>query len=248
MKCALQCAAAMRVQLIVLLCSWLTTTVQAQFVAERGIDERERSVTNQVMAIAVYDAVTKTPLPSDFSVNGINPRKPTEFSAVADTLLDIRNYREYTVTCVREGYMLYSEKFWPDEASIHKQNVALRPLAIGLKTDMREITFLGDKTEIYARSKPALDDLIRWLQLNSSVSIAIIGHVNGPDNERSARFYQKASLERAKAVRNYLIENGINEARLDIKGAGNTEMIYADPATDWQNEANRRIEIEIIGL
>jgi outer membrane protein OmpA-like peptidoglycan-associated protein len=113
---------------------------------------------------------------------------------------------------------------------------------------MREITFLGDKTEIYARSKPALDDVIRWLQLNSSVSIAIIGHVNGPDNERSARFYQKASLERAKAVRDYLIENGINEARLDIKGAGNTEMIYADPATDWQNEANRRIEIEIIGL
>jgi outer membrane protein OmpA-like peptidoglycan-associated protein len=238
----------MRVHAIVLLCFALCGTVQAQFVAERGIDERERNITNQVMNIAVYDAVTKTPLPSDFSVNGLNPRKPIDFTAVADTALEIRTYRQYTVTCVREGYMLYSEKFWPAETDIHNQNVALKPLAVGLKTDMREITFMGDKTEIYPRSKPALDELIRWLQLNKTAAIAITGHVNGPDNERSTRFYQKASLERAKAVRDYLVENGIAADRLEIRGAGNTEMIYPDPATDWQNDANRRIEIEVIGL
>lgn len=222
--------------------------MQAQFIAERGIDDREENITNQMMHIAVFDAVTKKPLPSDFSVNGLNPRKPTDFSAVTDTVLEIKAYRQYTVTCVREGYMLYSEKFWPEEAHMHNQNVALRPLAVGLKTDMREITFLGDKTEIHLRSKPALDELIRWMQLNKSVSIAVIGHVNGPDNERSARFYLKASLERAKAVCDYLIENGIAAERLEIRGAGNTEMIYPDPATDWQNDANRRIEIEVIGL
>ena len=238
----------MRVHAIVLLCLALCGTVQAQFVAERGIDERERNITNQVMNIAVYDAVTKAPLPSNISVNGLNPRKPIDFIAVADTAFEIRTYRQYTVTCVREGYMLYSEKFWPAESDIHTQNVALKPLAVGLKTDMREISFMGDKTEIYPRSKPALDELIRWLQLNKTVSIAIIGHVNGPDNERSTRFYQKASLERAKAVRDYLVLNGIALDRLEIKGAGNTEMIYPDPATDWQNDANRRIEIEVIGL
>lgn len=238
----------MRVHAIVLFCCLATATVHAQFVAERGIDERERSFTKQVMNIAVFDAVTRTSLPSDFSINGLNPRKPIEFVAVADTSFEIRNYRQYTVTCVREGYMLYSEKFWPDEADIHMQAIALKPLAVGLKTDMREITFLGDQTEIYPRSKPALEELVSWLQLNKSVSIAIIGHVNGPDNERSARFYQKASLARAKAVLEYLVSRGIAEDRIEARGAGNTEMIYPDPATDWQNDANRRIEIEVIGI
>jgi len=36
--------------------------------------------------------------------------------------------------------------------------------------------------------------------------------------------------------------------RLQAKGMGNSEMLYPDPSTDWQNEANRRIEIEITAI
>ncbi len=225
-----------------------TLSLQGQFVAERSISENEVTINNQQMNLRVIDANTKELLPSNLRVSGLNPRKPVELNAVADTTLEIKNYRIYSVTCVKEGYMLYADKFWPDESTMHEQLIPLQPLQIGLKTDLRDIVFLGDKTEIYHKSKPALADLIAFLEVNKNVQIAIIGHVNGPDNERSQRVYQKASIDRARSVRDYLVENGINEDRLEIRGAGNTQMIYPNPETEWQNEANRRIEIEIIGL
>lgn len=225
-----------------------SATALGQFVAERSIRENESLPEGQVMSIAVFDATSKAPVEADLKVNGLNPRKPVEMKAVTDTSFTIKNYRLYSVSCVKPGYMLYSEKFWPDEASVHHQEVALQPLSLGLKTDIPDIVFLGDKTEIYHKSKPALDNLLEFLNVNNTVAITIIGHVNGPDNERSQRVYQKASLERAKSIKAYLTERGIADNRLEVLGAGNSQMIYPNPVTEWQNEANRRIEIEVTGL
>lgn len=226
----------------------LSAPVFGQFVEERSISESEASIDNQMMDLSIIDAKSGAPVPADVNIYGLNPRKPVLFEAVEDTTFEIRNYRLYTVSCVKEGYMYYSDKFWPEEKAIHKQEVTLQPLEVGLRTDVRNIVFLGDKTEIYHKSKPALAELIRFLEINPTVRIAIIGHVNGPDNDRSKRFYQKASESRAKAVKEYLVEEGVAEGRLEVRGAGNREMIYPDPITDWQNEANRRVEIEVIGL
>lgn len=220
----------------------------AQFVEEKSISENEAQIPEQLMALKVLDASTMQTTEATVNIYGLNPRKPIEFTAIRDTTFEIRNYRLYTVSCVKEGYMYYSEKFWPDEKKIHIQDIALRPLALGLKTDVRDITFLGDKTEIYHKSKPALEELVEFLKLNPTVRMAVIGHVNGPDNAKSQRFYTKASLSRAEAVIDYLVSRGIDASRLEARGAGNTSMLYPDPVTDWQNEANRRIEIEVIGL
>ncbi len=225
-----------------------TTSVSAQFVQERSIDENEPSIANQMMQLAVFDDRSNKPMTATIRVRGLNPRKTVDFENIVDTTFVIKTYRLYSVTCVKPGYMYYAEKFWPEEKAVHTQEVRLKPLATGLKTDIRDIVFLGDKTEIYHKSKPALDELIEFLTLNKSVRIAVIGHVNGPDNDRSERVYRKASLERAQAVVDYLVGAGIAPERLEAVGKGNTEMIYADPQTEWQNEANRRIEIEILSL
>lgn len=226
----------------------LSQTGNAQFAEERKIEDNEVVIEDQQMNIVVIDAESKEETESDVVVRGLNPRKPVIIEDVTDTIIEIKNYRLYTVSCLKKGYMYYNQKFWPDEVQVHYQKVDLQPLEIGLKTDIRDIMFLGDKTAIYAKSKPAIDELIEWMKLNDNVKIAIIGHVNGPNNDRSERFYRKVSLERAQAVVDYMIENGIDADRLDAKGAGNTEMIYPDPQTTWENEANRRVEIEVIGL
>lgn len=236
------------VSLVAISGMFVSTNSAAQFTQEKSISANDVEIADQVMNLSVFDADSKMAMLADVTVAGLNPRKPVVFESIADTTFEIRNYRLYTVSCVKEGYMYYSEKFWPEEKRIHEQEVELKKLKVGLKTDVRDITFLGNKTEIYHKSKPALEDLIQFLTLNPTVRIAVIGHVNGPDNSRSEKFYTNASLERAQKVIDYLIEHGIAADRLEVKGMGNQEMLYPDPSTDWQNEANRRIEIEVIAL
>ncbi len=218
----------------------------AQFDTQKKISDNEPKLGQQEMIITVFDEESKEALNADILVKGLNSRKTIVMDVEADTTFRIKNYKLYTISTMNKGYMYYNEKFWPDESILHKQEVNLRPIAIGLKTSIQDITFLGDKTEIYHKSVPTLNELVEWLTLNPEVVIKVIGHVNGPDNKKSQRFYNKASEERAQAVVDWLIENKISADRLTTGGAGNTEMIYAKPKTDWQHEANRRIEIEVI--
>lgn len=224
-----------------------SVSVSAQFVTEKKIGEGEE-LENQQMHIVVSTADGVSISGADVLINGLNPRKPVMFKDLKDTLLPIENSRLYTVSCVKEGYAYYNEQFWPNQEEIHEQDVKLLPLAIGQKTVIWDIVFMGDKTYIYPKSKPSLDELLSFLKVNPEVKIQVIGHVNGPDNSHPKKFYQKSSVERAQAVVDYLIANGIESARLDADGRGNSEMLFLDPSTEWQSQANRRIEIVVTGL
>lgn len=232
-----------------LLFSLVGVSASAQFVTEKAIDSTKVELEDQKMIIKVLDGVSKAPVSADVIIKGLNPRKAVVLSSVSDTTLLLKSYRLYTVSVVKKGYMYFAHKFWPDEKEVHEEWVILKPLSIGLKTNIEDIYFLGDQTEIYFKSVPALEELIAFMKANPTVKIRIIGHANGPDTEkRGASFYKKASEKRAEAVRDYLIQHGIEPERLVTKGAGNTEMIYPNPETDWQTQANRRIEVEVIGL
>ncbi|MCC6599231.1 MAG: OmpA family protein [Crocinitomicaceae bacterium] len=222
----------------------------AQFIQEKAVDSTNNAeVEDQRMLLKILDAKSNKPVEADLIIKGLNPRKPVVFSHISDTTLLLKNYRLYTVSAVKEGYMYFAHKFWPDESSEHRETIRLQPLAIGLKTNVQDITFLGDETEVYHKSVPALEELVQFLKINPSVKLMIIGHANGPASEKkNANYYKKGSEKRAESVRDYLIQHGIMPERLATKGAGNTQMVYPDPKTDWETQANRRIEIEIIGL
>jgi outer membrane protein OmpA-like peptidoglycan-associated protein len=53
-------------------------------------------------------------------------------------------------------------------------------------------------------------------------------------------------LDRAVAVKNFLIENGIEMNRIQYLGYGNSKMIYPDPKIEDEHSANRRVEIKIM--
>ncbi len=224
--------------------------VRAQFVQEKAIDSTNNAeIEEQKMILKVLDASTKKPLEADVVVKGINPRKPMLLEDISDTTLVLKSYRLYSVSVVKPGYMYFAHKFWPDESAQHHEFIELQPLSLGLKTDVQDITFLGDQTDIYHKSIPALQELVSFMKVNPAVKILIIGHANGPESEKKgAAFYRKGSQKRAEAVKDYLIQHGIEPERLATRGDGNTQMLYPDPKTEWETQANRRIEIEIIGL
>jgi outer membrane protein OmpA-like peptidoglycan-associated protein len=235
------------------LCLLLTNVGVAQFVEEKKIDTTgiNRDVENQQMLIKILDASSKKNFRADVVLKGMNPRKPIILPQVQDTILFIKNYRRYTVSVVTQGYMYFAHKFWPDEADTHNETIELAPLEVGLKTTVEDIIFPGDEITLHPKSNFALDELVSFMKKNPNVKIKIIGHANGPKDQkgtRSAGFYRKVTEQRAQSVRDYLIRKGIQADRLATEGKGNSEMLYANPSTDWQTQMNRRIEIEVIGL
>ena len=79
---------------------------------------------------------------------------------------------------------------------------------------------------------------------NPDMHIEISGHT---DNIGSTKDNQVLSLNRANAVRNYLIARGITDDRLISHGYGETRPIYPN-TSKLGRQMNRRTEFEIIDL
>ena len=86
-----------------------------------------------------------------------------------------------------------------------------------------------------------LDRVVRYLNRNSRANIKIIGHtcnIGQPDDN------QRLSLERAEAVRGYIIDHGVDAARVSAIGRGESEPI-ASNSSDAGRIRNRRVEFRI---
>lgn len=81
---------------------------------------------------------------------------------------------------------------------------------------------------------PALDKLADWL-LTNNVTFTLEGHTDVVGN---TTYNQTLSLQRANAVRTYLINKGIAPGRINVVGKGESEPIPGAP-----DSANRRVEI-----
>ena len=86
-------------------------------------------------------------------------------------------------------------------------------------------------------------ELRDFMVLNENISIEIQGHVN--DDGGNSLSSKRLSKKRAKKIMEYLIQSGVDPERMSAVGMGNTMPVYANPETDEQKEANRRVEIKI---
>ncbi|MBP1728509.1 MAG: ompA [Deltaproteobacteria bacterium] len=81
-------------------------------------------------------------------------------------------------------------------------------------------------------------------ELSRADKITITGHT---DNTGSAEHNMKLSLQRAEAVRDYLMGLGVDPSKMEVKGAGETNPM-ADNGTVEGRAKNRRVEVDITGL
>lgn len=95
---------------------------------------------------------------------------------------------------------------------------------------------------IKPESYPELKELIAFLDIDTSVRIEIAGHT---DDQGDDAANLKLSQARADAVKNYLIQKGINASRLVAKGYGETKPI-ADNATPEGRKKNRRTTVAVL--
>ncbi|MFT3911073.1 MAG: OmpA family protein [Ferruginibacter sp.] len=105
-----------------------------------------------------------------------------------------------------------------------------------------------NKATLKKESYPALDNLVKLLKDNPAINIEIDGHT---DSNGSDEYNLKLSDARAKSVVKYLISKGIDKARLQAKGLGETVPVADNTNTDGTDnpagrEKNRRTEFKIL--
>lgn len=119
----------------------------------------------------------------------------------------------------------------------------------GTNIILRNINFYGGLHRLMPQSYPVLKELLQTMEQNPEIKIEIQGHIcceygpqEGFDEETRTR---NLSVNRAKAIYDYLIQNNINPQRLSYKGFGHQFPLY-DEDNEEHKLLNRRVEIKII--
>jgi outer membrane protein OmpA-like peptidoglycan-associated protein len=99
------------------------------------------------------------------------------------------------------------------------------------------LLFASGSAAIRPESTPTLDAVLELLEDHPDVSLLIEGHTDSEGDDTSN---QALSEQRAEAVRRHLAEHGIDAARLESVGHGESQPV-ADNATPEGMASNRRV-------
>lgn len=109
-----------------------------------------------------------------------------------------------------------------------------------LKVDIpSDLSFDTGRYDIKPNMRPVLDRLAGGLNQHPITTVTIIGHT---DSTGTDAINDPLSINRAAAVRDYLISRGVSAQRIGIDGRGSRQPV-ADNATASGRAMNRRVEI-----
>jgi outer membrane protein OmpA-like peptidoglycan-associated protein/Tol biopolymer transport system component len=197
----------------------------------------------------ITDAMTQKVLEAEIElIDNVKNQTLAVFKSNAATgkyLVSLPSGKNYGIAVKAEGYLFHSENFdLPDTADYNEvtKDIQLKNVAVGSKIILRNIFFDFGKYTLRPESTNELQRLIKLLNDVPSMRIEISGHT---DNRGSAELNQKLSENRAKAVVEYLVANGINASRLEYKGYGKDQPVATND-TDAGRQENRRTEFKIL--
>ncbi len=224
------------------------------------LPEAARATPVTYVKAIVKDADTKEPIQAYAQLTNLSTQK-INYNGNTDKAGEI-------LVCIPMGdnYGLHVEK---PEYAFHSENFALKEatsladpftMEIFLKKIKVEVTpnkpaptksepiilknvfFATGSADLRPESVDELTRLKRMLEKNPTIRIQINGHTDDVGNDNSNL---QLSTNRAKAVQNFLIENGIESSRLSAKGFGETKPIDSNE-TEQGKQNNRRTEFLIL--
>lgn len=105
---------------------------------------------------------------------------------------------------------------------------------------VEDLRFEVGKAEIRPAYHENLNAVVSILRQNPEIEVEIQGHT---DSQGAAELNQQLSERRAAAVRDYLVEQGVDADRLDYKGYGETDPVASNDTAEGRAE-NRRVGIK----
>lgn len=215
------------------------------------LDESIRPTPVTYIKGKIFDEVTHQPLKANIElIDLINNQVITSTASdpvSGEFLACIVTGTNVLMNISHPYYPFYSENFQIEknytELEPYHKDIALRRPELGETFVLRNVFFDFDQSTLKSESFIELDKLADYLKENGTIRIELGGHT---DNQGSAEYNEKLSLERAKSVHNYLISKGIDKERINYKGYGESQPI-ATNETEEGRALNRRTEFKIIG-
>ena len=150
----------------------------------------------------------------------------------------------YAFNAVADGYLFYSANFELNGKASDQPyilEIYLKKLQTGADVVLKNIFFDTNKYELLPASITELTSLLDLLQVNKTMAIEIQGHT---DNVGTIAENQQLSVQRAKAVYDFLLDHKIDVDRLSYKGFGAGTPL-ATNATAAGKQYNRRTSFVI---
>lgn len=139
-----------------------------------------------------------------------------------------------------------TEKILPPQKdfTLRNNDLTVKSLKVGEAYTLNDILFETSSWTISERSRFILKQFAGYLSTNPNLTIAIQGHTDdvGDDGKNL-----KLSENRAKAVRDFLVAQGIPENRMKFEGFGETKPKVPNDS-DQNRSVNRRTEFKILSL
>ena len=98
-----------------------------------------------------------------------------------------------------------------------------------------------DKTDLNQHNRELLSRVAGILLISKGYGLSVFGYT---DDVGTAEYNQQLSLRRAHAVKDYLVQAGIDPAIINVKGYGKTSPLF-DSTNGEDRSKNRRVEIAL---
>jgi OOP family OmpA-OmpF porin len=93
---------------------------------------------------------------------------------------------------------------------------------------------------ILLENTTVLDDIIKILTKDTSISLTITGHT---DSDGSTQYNKDLAQRRADTVKNYIIKGGIDKSRITTQSQGEQSPLVEN-INDKNKATNRRVQFE----
>lgn len=155
----------------------------------------------------------------------------------------VRQGGDYAVTAQASGRLFHSQQITIPSGIVERKEFRIDHILQPAQNGTQLLLFFSPgSTTLERESIVDLDHLVEFLKVNSEMKIEIGGHT---DNIGDPEENKRISLERARAVKSYLVGNRIRGERIEVKGYGDTRPI-ADNNTEEGRKVNRRVEMQVL--
>lgn len=209
-----------------------------------NLQAQDNAANSWLVDIKVVDAINKEPVLSKLVYESLPYGDNIGIYQGDSYAFNIPEESSYRIRVTADGYSPYFHNIAVEEFhnGLYEATVELTPNDLNRLIRLDKLIFGLGEAKITPESYGELNTLASMLIDNPTMVIQLEGHT---DFRGNARKNLKLSEKRVEAVRDYLMNKGIDKRRIKLKAFGGAEPLTRsnDPES---RQKNRRVEVRII--